>query len=33
MDVLYQEMRAASHRRIRMAIETASEPRFFFVVD
>jgi hypothetical protein len=32
VDVLYQEMRSASYRHIRMAIEIASNSPAFFVV-
>jgi hypothetical protein len=31
--VLHRAMCAASHQRIRVAIETASEPRVFFIMD
>jgi hypothetical protein len=31
--VLHRAMCAASHQRIRVAIETASEPRVFFIID
>jgi hypothetical protein len=31
--VLHQAMCAASHQRIRVAIETASKPRVFFIID
>jgi len=33
LGVLYRAMRAASYRRIRVAVETASEPRVFFFID
>jgi hypothetical protein len=32
LDVLYRTMRDESHRRIHMAIETASELRVFFII-